>query len=69
MISIGIGGLVYLFFIRRALRNAEGEYVNAWPEWLDLEELLYRPLMLSYFSCSAKSPFLSTKTATNSFVI
>ncbi|MCI8788352.1 MAG: NADH dehydrogenase [Lachnospiraceae bacterium] len=48
LISIGIGGLVYLFFIRRALRNAEGEYVNAWPEWLDLEELLYRPLLLRF---------------------
>ncbi|GFH95455.1 Na(+)/H(+) antiporter subunit D [Lachnospiraceae bacterium] len=25
-----------------------GEYVNPWPAWLDLEELLYRPLLLSF---------------------
>ncbi len=50
MISIGIGALVYLFFIRRFLlrRTEKGgaEYVNAWPRWLDLEELIYRPLLL-----------------------
>ncbi len=50
MISIGIGALLYFFFIRRfLLRGNEGggrEYVNAWPKWLDLEELLYRPVLL-----------------------
>lgn len=70
LISIGIGVLVYLLFIRRVLlkRPAEGiateevvsegansqagmgdtkVYVNLWPEWLDLENLLYRPLLLT----------------------
>lgn len=46
LISIGIGAVVYLLFIRKVLvRNSE--YVNLWPEWLDLENLLYRPLLLS----------------------
>lgn len=49
LISIGIGALVYLFFIRRRLlrRTEQGgtEYVDAWPRWLDLEELVYRPLL------------------------
>lgn len=46
LISIGIGAVVYLLFIRKALvRNSE--YVNLWPEWLDLENLLYRPLLLT----------------------
>ncbi|HBA47086.1 MAG TPA: sodium:proton antiporter [Lachnospiraceae bacterium] len=50
LISLGIGALVYLFFIRRRLlqRTEQGgtEYVDAWPRWLDLEELVYRPLLL-----------------------
>ena len=48
LVSIGIGAAVYLLFIRRVLRNADGEYVDAWPKWLDLEELLYRPLVLRF---------------------
>ena len=51
MVSVSIGGLVYLFFIRGCLlkRQEKGKsvYVNAWPAWLDLEELLYRPLLLT----------------------
>lgn len=51
MVSVSIGGLVYLFFIRGCLlkRQEKGKsvYVNAWPAWLDLEELLYRPLFLT----------------------
>ena len=46
LISIGIGAAVYLAFIRRLLRNSKGEHIDIWPKWLDLEELLYRPLML-----------------------
>lgn len=50
LISIAIGVAVYVFFIRKVLiqRNERGTwvYVNPWPQWLDLEELLYRPLFL-----------------------
>ena len=50
LISLCIGALVYLFFIRwRLLRRTEQggtEYVDVWPRWLDLEELVYRPLLL-----------------------
>lgn len=50
LISLCIGAVVYLFFIRwRLLRRTEQggtEYVDAWPRWLDLEELVYRPLLL-----------------------
>ena len=43
-ISILIGLLVYLVFVRHVfIRN--GRYVNLWPEKLDLEDLLYRPLL------------------------
>jgi len=44
-ISIAIGVLVY-FLIVRKLMIKQGKYVNLWPAWLDLEELIYRPLLL-----------------------
>lgn len=50
LISIVIGILVYVFFVRKVLIRKQGEgsggYVNLWPRWLDLEEMLYRPLLL-----------------------
>ena len=51
LISIVIGVIVYVFFVRKILirksGKSTGEYVNLWPQWLDLEELLYRPLLLN----------------------
>lgn len=51
VISVAIGACVYVLFIRKVLmdkyKDGRTEYKNAWPEWLDLEELLYRPLLLS----------------------
>ena len=47
LISLGIGTLLYVFLIRRVLMR-EGDYVNLWPEWLDLEDLLYRPLLTKW---------------------
>ena len=45
LISIAIGALVYLFIVRKFLiRN--GRYVNLLPSWLDLEDRVYRPLLL-----------------------
>ena len=51
LISIGIGALLYFGFVRTVLiRRKEGKtvYVDLWPKWLDLEELLYRPLLLKW---------------------
>ena len=45
VISIAIGAVLYLTVVRRWMMQ-DGEYVNRWPEWLDLEERLYRPLLL-----------------------
>ncbi len=49
-ISIVIGAVVYLFLIRRFLMKPEVQkkqvrdsYINPWPVWLDLENLIYRP--------------------------
>lgn len=45
LISVAIGTAVYLLFVRRVLMKGD-RYVNRWPGWLDLEELVYRPLLL-----------------------
>ena len=45
LISIAIGAAVYLTVVRKWM-IVDGAYVNRWPAWLDLEELIYRPLVL-----------------------
>lgn len=48
-ISMVIGIAVYLLVVRFGLMKKEGEekvYVNRWPAWLDLENLIYRPVLL-----------------------
>jgi len=48
-ISIGIGLAVYLLIVRPLLmKNEDGVrvYVNRWPAKLDLEELLYHPVLM-----------------------
>ena len=50
LISIAIGALLYVLVVRPFFmgRTAEGEseYKNLWPAWLDMENLLYRPVLL-----------------------
>ncbi len=46
-ISLGIGAILYIFAVRRVLMR-DGSYVNLWPEWLDLEDLLYRPMLTKW---------------------
>ena len=53
LISIVIGAVVYLLFIRRVLMKRQGKkktlsYVNIWPAWLDLENLICRPVLLQF---------------------
>ena len=45
VISIAIGAMLYLTVVRRWML-VENTYVDRWPQWLDLEEKLYRPLVL-----------------------
>ena len=45
ILSISIGALLY-FGVVRSWMMRDGVYVNRWPECLDLEEQLYRPLLL-----------------------
>ena len=44
LISIVIGLALYFLFIRRFLMK-DGKYVDRWPKKLDLENLLYRPMI------------------------
>ncbi|MCI7813620.1 MAG: sodium:proton antiporter [Robinsoniella sp.] len=50
LISIAIGALVYFLVIRTVLMKREEKgtrrYINVWPKWLDMEELIYRPVLL-----------------------
>ena len=52
VISLLIGAIVYLVVVRLWLMKKEGEktvYVNRWNKYLDLEELIYRPILLKAF--------------------
>ena len=49
LISLAIGALVYIFIIRLLLmkkENGKTVYINVWPEWLDLEDSFYRPVIM-----------------------
>ena len=45
LISIAIGAALYLTVVRRWMIQQQ-VYVDRWPKWMDLEEVLYRPLLL-----------------------
>ncbi len=49
LISIVIGAVLYVFVVRGLLMEPDKtggrRYVDRWPSWLDLEELVYRPLL------------------------
>ena len=51
LVSIAIGAALYFGIARTLLmrtnENGTGrEYVNRWPEWMDLENVVYRPIIL-----------------------
>lgn len=60
-ISLAIGAALYFLVVRKFLMK-DGRYIDRWPSWLDLEELLYRPLVLRFlpFVFGSVSSFLSS---------
>lgn len=47
LITLAVGAVVYFGFVRTVLiRN--GKYVDCWPKWLDMENLIYRPILLHF---------------------
>ncbi len=51
VISICVGIVVYFLFIRKVLmeKDAQGNlvYVDRWPEWFNIENKIYRPVLLT----------------------
>lgn len=45
LISISIGAVLYLVMVRLLLMDRK--YLDLWPKWLDLEEKIYRPLLIT----------------------
>ena len=49
VISVTVGAIVYAVVVRgwmmKAGSNGRKRYVNRWPQWLDLEEVIYRPAL------------------------
>lgn len=52
LISLGIGCVFFILiriFLTEGNKRKAPVYVDKWPKWLDLEELVYRPLLCSFF--------------------
>ncbi len=55
LISLTIGGIVYLVIVRRVLMK-DGHYVNLWPDWLDLVAIIFgenrilKPVLETFFA-------------------
>lgn len=49
LISVTIGLFIYFVIIRKLLMSKDEEgntvYIDAWPKWLDIENLIYRPFL------------------------
>ena len=52
-VSLAIGILVYLCFVRPILYKKREGYQDIWPRWLDLEELFYRPVFCRFLPWAA----------------
>lgn len=50
LISLAIGVVLYVLAVRNwmvSVQDGHSVYVDRWPAWLDLENLIYRPLLLT----------------------
>ncbi len=61
LVSVSIGAIVYVLFIRKSLMRSGKKgvcaYVDVWPKWLDMENVIYRPVLLRFlpFVCGVAS--------------
>ncbi len=70
LVSLVIGAVVYLLIIRpifmKKMEDGTKRYLNLWPEWLDMENLIYRPLFqyilpfIGVFVCRVGDSLLDT---------
>ena len=49
LISLAVGVVVYFLISRLLLQDKKGTYLNRWPSFLDLETLVYVPLLKGFF--------------------
>lgn len=72
-ISIAIGALVYVCFIRRFLMRKEASgkkaYADVWYSWLDMENLIYRPLLLGLLPMAGRFVCRVFDSATDILVV
>lgn len=65
LISIAIGIVIYIGIIRTCMMSDDkSRYADLWPEWLDLENAVYRPVILKAipFVMTVVCRFLDTMT-------
>ncbi len=61
LVSVSIGAIVYVLFIRKSLMRSGKKgvcaYVDVWPKCLDMENVIYRPVLLRFlpFVCGVAS--------------
>lgn len=61
LVSVSIGAIVYVLFIRKSLMRSGKKgvcaYVDVWPKWLDMENVIYRPVLFRFlpFVCGVAS--------------
>ena len=56
VISLAIGLAVYFGFIKTVLVKKK-TYVNIWPNWLDIETMIYRPFLFVWTTTAFKAVF------------
>ena len=70
-ISLVIGLVVYLVFIRPVLmkkENGTSEYVDLWPSWLDIEDRIYRPAINGLLAIGGKVAGLGSETTLETYI-
>ena len=50
VISLCIAAVVYFLFIRKVLMTKDGVYRSVWPQWLSLEQSVYKPFFRGLFA-------------------
>ena len=70
-ISLAIGLIVYLLFIRTKLMKKENgmrEYIDLWPSWLDIEDRIYRPAIGGLLELGGRFAGLGSETTLETYV-
>ena len=68
LISFLWGLIIYLFIVRKALmierNSSQKEYIEVWPSWLDLEKMVYKPI-IKFLLLAIKTPWSSINASSS----